>query len=91
MLSASDNQEAKNVNTIGANVLPNTNYRSSKIAVVNKPTVTWLVPGQNQCLSATTRLVVVAGSTKTLKSVVFRARREEARVEEGRLRRPRVH
>ena len=28
VLSASDNQEAKNVNTIGANVLPNTNYRA---------------------------------------------------------------
>ena len=73
VLSASDNQETKNVNTIGANVLPNTGYRASKIAVVNKPTITWLIPGKNQCLRSTTRLVVVAGSTKTLKPVVFRA------------------
>jgi hypothetical protein len=73
VVSASDNQEAKNVNTIGANVLPNTNYRGAKIAVVNKPTVTWLVPSRNQCLRSTTRLVVVAGSTKTLKTVAFRA------------------
>jgi hypothetical protein len=73
VLIASDNQEAKNVNTIGANVLPNTNYRGAKIAVVNKPTVTWLVPRNNACVSATTRLVVVAGSTKKLRNVVFRA------------------
>ena len=73
VVSASDNQEAKNVNTIGANVLPNTNFRGAKIAVVKKPTVTWLVPRKNACLRATTRLVVVAGSTKTLKNVVFRA------------------
>ncbi len=73
VVSASDNQEAKNVNTIGANVLPNTNYRAAKIVVVNKPTLTWLVPGKNQCLRSTTRLVVVAGSNKTLKPVVFRA------------------
>jgi hypothetical protein len=73
VLSASDNQEAKNVNTIGANVLPNTKYRGAKIAVVRKPTLTWLVPSRNQCLRSTTRLVVVAGSNKTLKNVVFRA------------------
>ena len=76
VLIASDNQEAKNVNTIGANVLPNTNYRGAKIAVVNKPTVTWLVPRNNACVSATTRLVVVAGSTKKLRNVVFRADRK---------------
>jgi hypothetical protein len=70
---ASDNQEAKNVNTIGANVMPNTNYRPSKIAVVNKPTVTWLIPSRNACVSSTTRLVVVAGSNKALKKVAFRA------------------
>ena len=70
---ASDNQEAKNVNTIGANVMPNTNFRGARIAVVNKPTVTWLVPGKNACVSSTTRLVVVAGSTKKLANVVFRA------------------
>jgi hypothetical protein len=70
---ASDNQEAKNVNTIGSNVMPNTTYRTAKVSVVTKPTVTWLVPSSNQCVSATTRLVVVAGSNRTLKNVTFRA------------------
>ena len=72
MLIASDNQETKNVNTIGANVLPNTNFKPVKVAVVSKPTVTWLVPRGNACLRTTTRLVVVASSTKKLTSAVFR-------------------
>jgi minor extracellular serine protease Vpr len=68
---ASDNQETKNVNTISPNVLPNTNYKSVKLTVVRKPTVSWLVPKQNACLRTTTRLAVVAGSTRKLKTVVF--------------------
>ena len=71
MLIASDNQETKNVNTIGANVLPNTNFKPVKVAVVNTPTVTWLVPRGNACLRTTTRLAVVASSTKKLTSAVF--------------------
>jgi hypothetical protein len=71
VLVGSDNQEAKNVNTIGANVLPNTAYEPVKLAVVDKPTVAWLVPQQNACVSATTRLAVVAGSTKKLRTVTF--------------------
>jgi minor extracellular serine protease Vpr len=71
LLIASDNQETKNVNTIGANVLPNTNYLPVKLSVVSEPTVAWLVPTQNACLRTTTRLAVVAGSTKKLTSLVF--------------------
>jgi hypothetical protein len=71
VVSASDYQEAKNVNPIGNDVMPNTAYRTAKVRVVKKPTLTWLVPSSNACLHATTRLVVVAGSTKKLKNVVF--------------------
>src|SRR5439155_9032598 len=71
LLIASDNQEAKNVNTIGTNVLPNTNYKRVKVTVVKLPTVSWLVPKQNACLRTTTRLVVVAGSTAKLRTVAF--------------------
>jgi hypothetical protein len=71
LLIASDNQEAKNVNTIGESVLPNTNYKAVRLTVVSKPTVAWLVPKQNACLRATTRLAVVAGSTKKLTMVTF--------------------
>jgi hypothetical protein len=71
VLVVSDNQEAKNVNTIGSNVLPNTNYKSLKLAVGTKPTVAWLVPLGNACVRATARLAVVAGSTKKLRTVTF--------------------
>ena len=73
VISASDYQETKNVNTIGPNVLPNTTYRTAKVSVVAKPTVTWLVPNAGACLNTTTRLAVIAGSTKKLKNVVFEA------------------
>ena len=73
IVNASDNQESKNVNTIGQNVLPNTTDRTTKVRVVDKPTVTWLVPSSGSCLNTTTRLVVVAGSTKKLENVVFDA------------------
>jgi hypothetical protein len=42
-----------------------------KVTVVSRPTVTWLVPKQNACLRTTTRLAVVAGSTKKLRTVSF--------------------
>ena len=75
VLEASDNQEAKNVNTIGTNVLPNTNFRSAKIAVVAHPALTWLEPEANACLRGTVRLLVVASSTKKVKSVTFESGR----------------
>jgi hypothetical protein len=71
ILIASDNQETKNVNTIGANVLPNTTYKPARLSVGTGPTASWLVPNPNACVGATTRLVVVVGSTKKLKNVVF--------------------
>jgi subtilisin family serine protease len=71
VLMASDNQETKNVNTINPNVLPNTTFKTVRLSVVNKPTVAWLVPKQNACLRRTTRLAVVAGSTRKLRTVVF--------------------
>ena len=71
VLIASDNQETKNVNTIGANVLPNTNYKAVKVAVGSRPTAAWLVPARNACLRTTTRLAVVVGSTRKLRMVTF--------------------
>jgi hypothetical protein len=71
VLIGSDNQETKNVNTIGANVLPNTTFKNLKLAVGNRPTIAWLVPATNACLRTTTRLAVAAGSTKKLKTVTF--------------------
>ena len=41
---ASDYQESKNVDQAGANVLPNTTFRSLRLRAVAGPTVTWLMP-----------------------------------------------
>jgi hypothetical protein len=71
VLVASDNQEAKNVNTSGEDVLPNTAFRSARLRVVNRPTVTWLVPEANECLARRASVTVVAGSPSRVRSVSF--------------------
>jgi minor extracellular serine protease Vpr len=68
---ASDNQEAKNVNVAGEDVLPNTSIRETRLRVVNGPTDTWIFPERLACLERRERLVVVAGSTATVRSVRF--------------------
>jgi hypothetical protein len=68
---ASDNQEAKNVNTSGETALPNTTMADSRLQVVDRPTATWLVPRANACVAARTRLALVAGSTTALRSTRF--------------------
>jgi hypothetical protein len=68
---ASDFQETKNINTEGANPMPNTNIRGVRINVVNRPTITWIAPGKNACLAARQRLLVVANDTAPISSVGF--------------------
>ena len=70
-LSSSDFQEAKNVNTIGTNILPNTSYADTNVEVVNGPSLTWLLPSANSCVDTTTRFVVSAASTKKVNTVSF--------------------
>ena len=41
---AADNQESKNVDQIGANVLPNTTIKRVNVRGTTRPTVTWLLP-----------------------------------------------
>jgi minor extracellular serine protease Vpr len=71
ILSASDYQETKNVNTIGQDILPNTAFANVKLNVVAGPAVTWLSPPANVCAVKVDRLIVVASSTKKVKSVTF--------------------
>jgi hypothetical protein len=71
IMAASDYQEAKNINTIGNNIYPNTQFKSATLTVVNGPTVTWVEPPAHVCALSTDRLVVVADSTKKVKEVVF--------------------
>jgi len=71
-LGASDFQEAKNVNTTGSDIMPNTRFQDVKIKVVAKPTLTWIYPQAATCSRGTARLLVVASSTKALRSVEFK-------------------
>ncbi len=68
---ASDYQEAKNVNTIGTEILPNTTYLAATLQVVNEPAVTWLAPEARQCAAKSERLLVAASATRRLREVRF--------------------
>jgi hypothetical protein len=51
--------------------MPNTNFVATRLRVVHRPTVAWLVPEQRECVARRARLVVVAGSTAAIRSVTF--------------------
>ncbi|MDX6426770.1 MAG: hypothetical protein QOD52_2175, partial [Gaiellaceae bacterium] len=70
-LMASDYQEAKNINTIGNDIYPNSRFQQVRLTVVNGPTVTWIEPPGNVCALKNDRLIVVADSTKKVKQVAF--------------------
>jgi hypothetical protein len=71
IVMASDYQEAKNINTVGDSIYPNTRFKAAKLTVVNGPTVTWIDPPAHACALKNDRLIVVAGSTKKIKQVAF--------------------
>jgi subtilisin family serine protease len=71
-LQVSDNQEAKNIDTLGTDILPNTGFATAKLKVVDGPALTWLLPSPTTCVKKQTRLVVAAASTAKVKRVVFR-------------------
>src|SRR5262249_15770603 len=73
-LTASDFQEAKNLETIGNTLMPNTVFKTVTLRVVSGPAVTWVAPRAGQCLSGTSApLAVAAGSNKRIASVAFLA------------------
>ena len=69
--AASDFQESKNLNTTGANVMPNTSFSGGTLKVVDGPAATWLTPDARECLAARADLVVLASSTAKIRSVRF--------------------
>jgi subtilisin family serine protease len=70
-LQVSDNQESKNINTFGSDVLPNTGFASVKLKVVDGPAVTWILPATSSCVPRSARLVATASSTTKVTKVVF--------------------
>jgi len=71
VLSGSDFQEAKNVNSVGNDIQPNTAFRPVRIMGVSGPALTWVTPAENACVGKTAGLLVVASSTKRITSVRF--------------------
>jgi minor extracellular serine protease Vpr len=69
--SAADFQEAKNVDSVGDDLLPNTAFAQGAITVVNGPTVTCLAPEIRVCAPARTPLLVLADSNRNVRSVRF--------------------
>jgi minor extracellular serine protease Vpr len=70
---AGDFQEDKNVDQAGEiqSILPNTTFLPETLKVVNRPTVTWLIPERDECAGPATHLLVVAGATKKIRQVQF--------------------
>ena len=83
LMSASDYQEDKNINTVGNAILPNTAFLEKKLTVVDGPTVSWLAPPASQCALKKDQLAVLADSTKAVKQVVFSANGSRVAVVKG--------
>ena len=71
VLSASDFQETKNINTISDEIMPNTSFRKVTIFGVRGPAVTWISPAAASCVAKTVNLGVMASSDKKVTSVLF--------------------
>jgi hypothetical protein len=71
LLLASDNEEAKNVNTLGANALPNTTIKSVTMTVVEGPAITWVTPETGACAQRQEPLGVLASDTSKITGVTF--------------------
>jgi len=68
---SSDFEEAKNIETVGTSIMPNTRTASATLHVVAGTAVDWLVPAAGACLAKQQRLVVAASSTRQVREVRF--------------------
>jgi minor extracellular serine protease Vpr len=70
-LISSDFEEAKNVNTTGTAIMPNTRTVSVRLHVARGPAVDWLEPAGQACVVKSQQLLVAASSPAGVKSVRF--------------------
>jgi hypothetical protein len=70
-LISSDFQEAKNIDTIGPSIMPNTRVAAAQLHVVAGAAVDWLSPSANTCAAKRQRLVVAASAARPIASVRF--------------------
>jgi subtilisin family serine protease len=71
VISASDFQETKNVNTISDEIMPNTSFKPVMIVGVRGPAITWISPAAAACVAKNANLAVMASSDKKVASVRF--------------------
>jgi minor extracellular serine protease Vpr len=69
---ASDFQEAKNIDTLGPNIMPNTRNRTVSLHVVAGPAIDWLTPPRDACASKRQKLLVAASAPGRVATVRFR-------------------
>ena len=68
---AADNQETKNVDQIGSNILPNTTIKQLNLRGTTHPTVTWLLPLGTSCVRGRTFLAVAASAPAKITAIRF--------------------
>jgi minor extracellular serine protease Vpr len=68
---AQDNQETKNIDQIGANVLPNTTIKGVKLRGTTRQSVTWLLPLGTSCVRGAVSLAVAASAPFRITSIQF--------------------
>jgi len=68
-LASSDYEEAKNVDTSGTAIMPNTRTASVHVTVSKGPAVDWLAPAGGVCAAGTEQLLVAASSPAGVKGV----------------------
>ena len=66
-ISSSDFQEAKNIDTAGTSIMPNTRAISVVLHIVRGPAVTWLTPAPGACLAGSQRLEVAASGAREVR------------------------
>ncbi len=70
-IASSDFEEAKNVDTSGTSIMPNTRTVSTRLHVTNGPTVSWLTPAAGVCAAKPQPLLVETGSPAPVTGVRF--------------------
>ncbi|MDX6472312.1 MAG: minor extracellular serine protease Vpr, partial [Gaiellaceae bacterium] len=70
-LVAADYQEAKNIDTIGPSILPNTRSTRQRIRIVSGTSVDWVLPAPGACLAPKQGLSVAVSSTSAIAGVHF--------------------
>jgi minor extracellular serine protease Vpr len=70
-LAASDFQEAKNIDTVGPAIMPNTRSTKVRIRIVTGTIVNWVEPAAGVCLAKQEELGVAVSSTRPVTGVRF--------------------